>query len=302
MFIKRMLARLFRIFPGCIIISDCCKDTNGVARLMFRWLALAGKLPSALPVDTTAEAGLTLLDMLLAGTTALGRKAKPGIIILNKARRDGQKRWPNGAPFCWFWHQGNLVVTTLDHETMELVQQHLGITLVCLTDISTVVAASDVWCKRSLTNADKAMLCDTQFRSLWYQLLLAVWLWEGRDVPAEGYVLPEPSSALKVLIADNFGNFKTNADPDKLGLVDGAKYRLVLPNGEPRLLTYYVHLAEVPERRLAFTRGSSGRGLLEIVVGNGRATRELRKHLRASDVFRIKTPEPDSVQMLAPVR
>ncbi|HUC20767.1 MAG TPA: SAM hydroxide adenosyltransferase [Candidatus Polarisedimenticolaceae bacterium] len=243
-----------------------------------------------LGVDNPLEAGVTIVDMLIAATTALGRQAHPQIIVANKATRGNKQNWSNGTPFCWFWYQENLVVSTLDDQGLSLVR-HLDVQWVNMTDIPTVLKASDAWCRPRLTTAEKQMTAGTQFRSLWYELLLARWVWDKQGVPFEDYPLKELSLAPEVVAIDGFGNCKTSQPWDDLRVCDEMMVQLALRGrGEPINLICYEHLADVPPGVSALVRGSSGFGFAEIIVQQGNAAAEY--HLKVGKTFEIIVPTP----------
>jgi len=272
------------MYPPVTYITDCT-DANARARLSTRVATLFGLSPVILPIDGSCPeqfAGLTLLDMLRS-TELLGEAGLPTITLLNIAPRDG--RWPNGAPFCFFWHGRHLVVCTFSAPTLSLVRRYLGVARVHVTDVRTVIeAAADTWA--DFDSSQVEMIVKTQFRSLWYLPLLARWIIDRRPVPAELQEVPTEDSDMVVSVVDNFGNCKLNCTGSAIGFAPGSTmkvmcYRQGLADGV-RPAKCYSRLSEVPIGQAGVVIGSSGVDFVEIVVGQGSAATEfgLREGLR----------------------
>ncbi|PZF79109.1 SAM hydroxide adenosyltransferase [Jiangella anatolica] len=260
------------MYPPITYLTDC-SDTNARARLATRVAALFGSSPVVLPLHGVEAAGLTLLDVLLA-TGRLGEDGFPTVTLVNIAPRDG--RWPNGAPFGWFRHGRHTVFTTYDPVLLDPVRRHLGVTSVQVTDARTVLDAAGRWA--AIGEPDAADVAATQFRSLWYLPLLAKWVLDDHPVPFTPTELPAPHGpdGVRVALVDNFGNCKLTSTAADLGVVAGDRVAVGAVKVE-----YRDRLSDVPAGAAAVVTGSSGPGLLELVVNGGSAAAEFG--LRAGD-------------------
>ncbi|MFI5695654.1 SAM hydroxide adenosyltransferase [Kribbella sp. NPDC051586] len=243
-------------------ITDC-HDGNARARLSARIGALFGQSPTIVAADgpdPESFAALTLLDCLFA-TESLGEDGHPTITLLNIAPRDGV--WPNGVPFCFFWHGKHLVASTFNARALSLVRRELGIERVYVTDIREAVTAA------GFAPAEIEKIAGTQFRSLWYLPLLAKWVADGRAVPAVETVIPETLDADPIVaVVDNFGNCKLDRD---LGLVPGDTVTIAKGNDVFVDVACYPHLTAVPRNAPGIIQGSSGTGFTELVIRGGSA-------------------------------
>jgi hypothetical protein len=270
--------------PPVVSLTDCT-DPNAVARQSARLAALFGRTPAILPLagaDPEGTAALTLLDVLRS-TELLGGSGRPTVVLVNIAPRDGH--WPNGVPFCYFRHRGHLVISTLNARVLEPVRRHLGVATVEVTDVREVLeAAASGWA--GFTPAEIDEIARTQFRSLWYQPLLARWLVDERPVPSQTEQLPAagpadaedvalPLSQARVAVVDNFGNCKLDVPAVWLPGYAEAGPIAVLDqvSGEPREVRCYPRLVDVPHGEAGVITGSSGFGFAELVVRGGSAAR-----------------------------
>ncbi|MBV1850001.1 SAM hydroxide adenosyltransferase [Catellatospora tritici] len=264
--------------PSVICITDCT-DTNARARLAARIGALFGSVPAVLPLDGAEpelSAGLTLLDVLLS-TQALGTAAQPTVILVNVAPRDGS--WHNGAPFCYFRVGSNLVVSTFSARLLSFVRRSLDVACVEVTDIRTVMtAAAEGWATFTATEVET--ISATQFRSLWYQPLVASWVFDGRPVPSSTHQLTQPVEFEPTVVAfvDNFGNCKLNHSSHEIDFAVGSHLKVrTYEEGRAaglRAVTCYPHLTAVPRHEPGLIVGSSGQGLAELVVRSGSAAEQ----------------------------
>ncbi|TDO45158.1 hypothetical protein EV651_13010 [Kribbella sp. VKM Ac-2571] len=247
-------------------ITDCF-DGNARARLSTRIGALFGQSPTVVAADgpdPESFAALTLLDCLQS-LELLGEEGHPTITLLNIAPRDGV--WPNGVPFCFFWHGKHLIASTFNARVLSLVRRELGIDHVHVTDIREAVTAAGF-------NADDIeKIATTQFRSLWYLPLLAKWVTDGRRIPATETAVPEAiADAPLVSVIDNFGNCKFD---QRLDLVAGTTLPVAKRNDDGSTtivdVTVYPHLTAVPRNAPGLIPGSSGTGFTELVVRGGSA-------------------------------
>jgi hypothetical protein len=250
-------------------ITDCY-DGNARARLSIRIGALFGQAPTIVAADgpdPESFAALTLLDCLQS-LKLLGEDGHPTITLLNIAPRDGV--WPNGVPFCFFWHGKHLVASTFNARVLSLVRRELGVDHVYVTDIREAVTAAGFGAD------DIETIAGTQFRSLWYLPLLAKWVADGRAVPATEAAVPDDlADGPVVSVVDNFGNCKFDCGPDSIGFAIGATVP-VAGRGQDGTLTVtdvncYRHLTDVPRGAAGLIVGSSGTGFVELVIRGGSA-------------------------------
>ena len=270
--------------PPIISLTDCC-DANAVARQSARLAALFGQAPAVLPLggtDPEGFAALTLLDTLRA-TDLAGGAARPVAVLVNIAPRDGL--WPNGAPFCYFRHEGNLVVSTFNPRVLAPLRRYLGVEKVEVTDVREVVeAAAARWARFTADEVDQ--ITATQFRSLWYVPLLARWLVDERPLPSTTTAVPDEADAgdtgdtgdgadgtARVAVVDNFGNCKLDVPAAAIaGYRAGEPVEIVSRrDGRTYSVRCFGRLPEVPHGEPGLTTGSSGFGFAELVVRGGSA-------------------------------
>lgn len=245
-------------------ITDCY-DGNARARLSTRIGALFGQAPTIVAADgpdPESFAALTLLDCLQS-LELLGEEGHPTVTLLNIAPRDGV--WPNGVPFCFFWHGKHLVASTFNARVLSLVRRELGIDHVYVTDIREAVTAAGFGAD------DVAKIAGTQFRSLWYLPLLAKWVADGRAVPATETAVPEVlDDEPTVSVIDNFGNCKFDCGPDSIGFAIGETAPVAGRSQDGTLtvtdVSCYRHLTDVPRGAAGLIVGSSGTGFVELVI------------------------------------
>lgn len=258
--------------PPVVHLTDCT-DPNATARLTVRLAALFGRNPSVLPLtgaDLERTAALTLLDVLTA-TGHLGSAGEPVVVLVNIAPRDGT--WPNGVPFGYFHHGRHLVVTTLGDRTLSLVRDFLGVTEIQVTDVRTTLeAAAADWAEFSPEEIDA--IANSQFRSLWFQPLLAKWVHDGHPVPGTPTPIGAvPHDGVRVAVVDNFGNCKLDRPAARIaGYTPGGTVRVLSRvDGGVHEVRCHRHLTEVPHGVPALTVGSSGFGFAELVIRGGNA-------------------------------
>lgn len=245
-------------------ITDCY-DGNARARLSTRIGALFGQAPTIVAADgpdPESFAALTLLDCLQS-LELLGEEGHPTVTLLNIAPRDGV--WPNGVPFCFFWHGKHLVASTFNARVLSLVRRELGIDHVYVTDIREAVTAAGFGAD------DVEKIAGTQFRSLWYLPLLAKWVADGRAVPATETAVPEVlDDEPTVSVIDNFGNCKFDCGPDSIGFAIGETAPVAGRSQDGTLtvtdVSCYRHLTDVPRGAAGLIVGSSGTGFVELVI------------------------------------
>lgn len=251
-------------------ITDC-SDGNARARLSTRIGGLFGQSPTIIAADgpdPEAFAALTLLDCLRS-LDSQGEDGHPTITLVNIAPRDGA--WPNGVPFCYFWHGKHLVASTFGARTLSLVRRYLGVKQVFVTDIREVLAAAS-WVEFQAAEVRK--IAETQFRSLWYLPLLARWVADRRPVPATPTDVPEiADEQVVVSVVDNFGNCKFDCTPEDIDFAIGdvvpVAHRTTHGAITVQDVRCYGHLTDVPRGEAGLVPGSSD--FVELVIRGGSA-------------------------------
>jgi hypothetical protein len=251
------------------IITDCA-DPNARTRQELRFASLFGVHPTFLGVGDKApgiEAAGDLLEQLDVATNfpAMPADTRPVILVNVAPRGDSVKRqWDNGTPFCYFTVGNALVVSTYAGKSLSLAYSRGLVQSVKLLDIPTVTKAAIAW--GDLTTGQAERINHTQFRSLEFLPLVALWLTQGKPVPSTTEQLTnEPGIRGKVWCIDSFGNAKTTLLPADVGFEEGKT--VILEDGKPA--TCYRRLADVPKDSSALTIGSSGYGtdrFLEVIV------------------------------------
>jgi len=254
------------------IINDC-HDANEMGRQTTRASVLfPGANVSFVGINNfnEIEAAGNLVDMLDAGT------GEEGIIMVNAAPRHGSgKKWKNGTPFGYFYHNKKIIVSTVAGHTLSLVKKLGMLEKMCVTDLPTVIDSfvakgmfEDDACKRTVL---------TQFRSYEYMPFLAKWLYRKEEVPFEELPLSEIDDAPKtVWWVDNFGNAKTTLLPEEIGFETGKKI-----STKVGVFTCFNRLKDVPNGQAALTVGSSGyqnKRFVEITIQGRNAAKEYGLH------------------------
>ncbi|MFW5702972.1 MAG: SAM hydroxide adenosyltransferase [Candidatus Dojkabacteria bacterium] len=262
------------------IINDCA-SANDINRQTTRYATLfpevsIGFVPIANDLGNSAtiqaagnlidalDAAINLPEELIDLSSSSNEKGKArGLIAVNVAPRGEKERWANGSPFCFFWLEDILVVSTIEGYTLSLLNK-LG-----LIDKVHVAYLEE--------NCRDERIRNTQFRSFEYVPLLSKWLTTGREVKATELILEEanlPDPSNKVWWIDNWGNCKTTITARALNRKAGEKVKTSL--GE---INYYERLKDVPKGELALVEGSSGykdQRFVEIVLQKGSAAKKLR--------------------------
>lgn len=252
------------------IINDC-RDPNEQGRQTTRASVLfPNSHISFIGINNfdEIEAAGNLVETIDAGT------GKEGIIMVNAAPRHGSgKKWENGTPFGYFFHNKKIIVSTVAGYTLSLAKKFGLIESLYVTDIPKVI---DHFIKKKefdSTARDRTVL--TQFRSYEYMPFLAKWLYEREDVPNEEISIDDiPVSPKSIWWVDNFGNSKTTLLPDEVGFKAGNKLNLKIGN-----LTCYNRLKDVPNGKAGLIIGSSGyqnKRFLEIVVQGESAAKKFQ--------------------------
>lgn len=268
------------------IITDCADD-NARARQELRFAKIFGSKPTFLGVGADVvlgegnkaadvEAAGNLLDLLDAESNLPTNASheQQTIILVNVAPRGGKTRkiWENGTPFCYFYINKALVVSTYARRCLSLIRDLGHLDSVELLDVPTVTAAAMEWGELTLAKAD--LINHTQFRSFEFMPLVARWILDKQPVPSMTQTLEDvPSIEPSVWWVDSFGNVKTTLLPKDIGFKDGKS--VTLANGQKAVC--YTHLADVPRGVTALVVGSSGLGddrFVELVVQRGNAAKQ----------------------------
>lgn len=259
-----------------VIITDCI-DHNARVRQEIRFRGLFGIHPSFLGLKSampTVEAAGNLVDQLGAVANLPDSHNKGmTIILVNVAPRgsDVKQKWDNGTPFCYFRTGNTLVVSTYEGHCLALARDMGLVDSVELFDIPTVTAAAVQWGELTPGEADR--INHTQFRSLEFLPLVALWLYQGRNVPSTTQSLADlPHVGNAIWFIDNFGNAKTTLLPEDIGFEQGKKVSLAIGLE----VACYNRLADVPQGETALTIGSSGykaHRFVELVVQRQSAAR-----------------------------
>jgi len=212
------------------------------------------------------EAAGNLVDIIDAGT------GKEGIILVNAAPRHGSgKKWKNGTPFGYFFHNKKIIVSTVAGHTLSLAKKFGLIEELFVTDLPTVI---DHFVKKKEfddTARDRTVL--TQFRSYEFMPFLAKWLYEREDLPHEKMSLDEiPDAPKAVWWVDNFGNAKTTLLPEEVAFEAGKELKTKVGT-----FMCFNRLKDVPNGQAAIMVGSSGyrnNRFLEITIQGKNAAQE----------------------------
>lgn len=245
------------------IISDC-HDANAVGRQKTRATTLLGFPTNFISVSNDLEASGNLIDTLDA------IDGQDGVVLVNVAPRNGTgKKWNNGTPFGYFWHNKTLILATIAGFTLSFLKKLHLVDSIKVVDISTCLSliAKDA----CLSDDSKKRIIDSQFRSYDFLPYLAEYLLKNKEIQSEQKNLSETQDAPpSVWWIDNFGNCKTTVLPEELPIQNN--YLVTTKLGA---LPFYPRLKDVPDQQPALIIGSSGYQnirFLEIVIqGNSAA-------------------------------
>lgn len=228
--------------PLLISIITDCHDANVRLRQEIRYATLiAGSKPTCYGIDQRPmQAAGCIIDALDAG------RDSNQIIVANVAPRQ-HKQYKNGCPFS-FVHVGNAIV--IGTPGVFGLLKEFG--------LATEVQETDVYevCSKFLDEKEAHRIAESQFRSFEYLPLLAKWIHEGKEIPAQRVSI-ESYEKPCVWFVDNFGNCKTTATEQSQLSTEYQK------------VPFYKRLADVPVGEMAVIQGSSGymdTRFLEIVV------------------------------------
>ena len=250
-----------------IIITDC-RDDNAMGRQIARATTLLPFPATLVGVSNDLEAAGNLIDVLDA------LDGKPAVVLVNVApRHDEAKKWENGTPFGYFWHQETLVVASIDGHALSLVKQLKLVDAINVMDIPT--ALDEMVAKEFLAPELKDYIVSTQFRSFEFVPRAAAYIWQYKSIVSTPLAMTEiPDAGKAVWWVDNFGNCKTTMlASSEAQLINGAPFFLSIGQ-----FPYYARLKDVPNGEIAVIAGSSGLGtqrFLEVVVQGGNASMDL---------------------------
>lgn len=227
-------------------ITDCTDD-NVRARMSAKIDTLFGEKTTFIGVRSDIEAAGNLVEILniLDG--------KQGVIFVNVAPRDHvQKKWENGTPFGYFWHQDTLVVASVDGYTLSLVKKFNITSNIKIIEIKNTLPT--ITQSGMISAEEELAIRNTQFRSLLYVPLAGNYLFENKELPHELYSFDEVKDMPPAIWwIDNFGNTKTTYTKEDVSFADGEMLTTALGTYQA-----YTSLRAVPDDTLAYTIGSSG--------------------------------------------
>ena len=231
-------------------ITDC-RDANTVGRLKSR---VSTYFPNSnvilVGVKDDVEAAINLVDMFDAF------EGRPGIVLMNVARREGgdrKKKWPNGTPFGHV-KIGNIdLFTTIDGYVLSMLEELLEIDIeVEIFDIPDTVP------NMGLEEKVQERIINTQFRSFDYLPRLAGAIMCGAELTPTETFTDVPTMPKMVCWVDSFGNLKTNLQPEDIQFEEGKEVVIRTGGHKQFRLPCYYRLKDIPDGYVAFTIGSSG--------------------------------------------
>lgn len=236
-------------------ITDC-KDSNAFGRQSTRIHSLFNITPVEVAIDNDIEAAGNLIDALDA------LQDEEGIIIVNVAPRQGvSKKWKNGTPFCYFYFQNKLIISSIQGYVLSLVKK-FGLTSdVNLLDTETV--ATELRDYNLISKEHAEYIERTQFRSFDYLPFVAKCISTEKILSSTKLNINEISNISdSIWWVDNFGNCKTTLTIKDLNSdqIINTKY------GE---FKFYSSLKDVPNNQIGVIEGSSGLSnnkFLELVI------------------------------------
>ncbi len=260
-------------YVAVVAINDC-SDDGTASRQTTRMSALTGLPIQFIGIGNYAD--LTgaghIIDALDSFTDL------PGIIIANAAPRHGQgKKWPNGSPFCYFFVDNSLVVSTIQGSILSMVRKMGLVKMINVVDVPSVVA---VMKQNGMVDEPTARrIVNSQFRSFDFEPRLVSMIIKGMQVPHEempiAQLAPHSVDGL-VWHVDNFGNCKTTILPDDIGFMSGKTMQT-----RYGAFPCYERLKDVPNDVTALTIGSSGylgMRLVEFVIQGKSAAKRYGVH------------------------
>lgn len=248
--------------PTIIFFTDC-KDSNALARVFAHITArIKNSQVQCYGIESWQEAALNI-----ANTVEVWIKAgsKGNVVVGNIAPRT-DKNWENGAPFCFAWVQGNLIVATPYCFAVLVKQRLLNATEIFQTDVKDV-------CIKFLSIKETKDISTTQFRSLWYVPRLIQWLLKYKTVPCKvlnSQYLPSLES-LSIFYIDNFGNLKLTLSSGEFSLQKNGSEKIRIGGREYAAPAFYNRLSDIPVGEIGFVVGS-GADWVELILNGGTAS------------------------------
>lgn len=252
--------------PSVTIINDC-SDDNAKTKQTTRCASLFNSPVNYLAVKSDLEASGNLIDVLDAF------EDRPGLLLVNVAPRNANaKRWPNGTPFGYFYHNRVLIVSTIDGLTLSLVKKMKLTDEVYVMDIPT--ALTEMMEKNFLNKNLKEHIINTQFRSYNFVPRVAAYLYKYKTISHEKMSIEEVADPPKTYWwVDNFGNCKTTLFQNEVEVKNG---KIKTKDGN---FDFKTGLKDVSDDQSAFIVGSSGlkkRNFVELVVQGKKASERFK--------------------------
>lgn len=239
------------------IINDCADD-NAKVRQELRAKVLFGELPSF--IGLSSFSGLSAAGSLIDVLDTTG--GEEGVVLVNVAPRHGKaKKWKNGTPFGFFYYKKTLICSTIDNETLSLINRFGISEKVGVFDIEEVCNYQVDSGNISPELAKK--IINTQFRSFEFLPRVAKWVLDKDNIPYKEEQIEDVIDGGYIWWVDNFGNCKTTLIKDNVEIKDG---KVDLEIGR---FNFYEMLRDVPNGETALIVGSSGldgKKFLEIVT------------------------------------
>lgn len=255
-----MLQRIFNwIFPKkSVFFFTDCKDTNALSRVEAYLLALIKNANIRVYGANSSEE----IALSVYGIVEIWKKAKSegNVVVGNFAPRD--KKWTNGAPFCFARLYGNLIVGTPECFSLLVSKNKLDRNRIYQTDVFKV-------CSKFMTEEEALDISKSQFRSLEYVPKLISWLLDEKDFPTNNAKDIPPVKNEKVFFIDNFGNIIFSMSPIQFKDYSlGCEYFSI---GDSVLCpaTMKERLSDLKDGELGFVLGS--KGFVELICKGGNA-------------------------------
>lgn len=235
------------------IFTDCV-DENAKERQIDRYESL---FPGAhVSCNNLVSGDVAILARIVDKLDATRFGKELYIVVCNIAPR-ADKKYKNGAPFC-FVRLGNAIIIGTPDAFVLL--KKLGIvTEVQETDVLTS-------CKKFLDDGEAERIARSQFRSFDYVPLLALWLFENKDIPTTSLVVETETIEEQIWWKDCFGNLKTTLTESNI------------KNAKDTKFPFYERMSDVPVGDIAYVVGSSGYGnsrFVELIKQGGSAADDL---------------------------
>lgn len=250
------------------IINDCCDENAKLRQISRAGSLIKNSSVNCFGVKGELEAAGFLIDVIDA------MEGREGVILANVAPRgEKNKKWENGTPFGFFWHEKTLVLSSIDGLVLSLVKKLGIIKEFYIVDIADVLNSID---NGELGKDTKERITKSQFRSFDFLPRLAAWILDHKKIPFKKYDLAKIANMPNcVWFIDNFGNIKTNLFKKDCNIIEGAiKLKI---GGTEHKLNFFERLKDLPDKKIGLTIGSSGirnERFLEIIIRGGNAARE----------------------------